>query len=292
MRRESKIGRSFGSIQYSDTARVLLEVGRTIDTIAVQYTNLNIEQITDVTLRLNGTPIISGVNALYFVRQRDFKGIPNSSGMFFIDFYDRDGDDEFNRTFKCLATYVTDQLELAIKVGASVAGQSGVPSLAYSVISRPARPRVVLPIIRQHNWEAGLSGDAPYYNFVKGARIEQIEFFTPFGTNLTNFSVKRDRVEVYNATHQQIVAELKACGTVPQSGYSHFYPGQTGYAADFCETTGTTFELTPTFANAVNVLAIFSTIEDAENPANDPMDVARKLFLTKAQEDLASLSKK
>ena len=275
MLRQWQKGRTFGSLRHGDTARVLMETGRTIETIAIRYKNITIDQIIGVNLKLGGVDIISGVNGAYFIRQRILKNIPNQANMFFIDFYDQDCDDQINRSIKSLATYANgEQLVLEIIIGANTGSQAN-PELSYDVCTSQPRPRVVIPKIKQHNWQAGLSGEAPYNDFVRGPRIEQIEFFTPFTTNLAGMKVKYNNLEVLNMDSQIMLAELEANRAFPRNsalaGYSYFYPMCTGYAIDACRTDGQQFSLTPNFVNAGNVVAIFSTIESADNLAKDPI---------------------
>lgn len=275
MLRQFARGRTFGSLKHGDTARVLMEVGRTIETIQVRYANVTIDQIINVSLKLNGVDIISGVNGAYFRRQRTLKGVPNQDNMFFIDFYDQNCDDQINRSIKCLPTLTTDQLVLEITIGAKTGDQAN-PEIGYDVITGMPRERVIIPKIKQHVWQAGLSGEAPYNDFVKGARIEQIEFITPFTTNLADLKVKFNNITVFEADAKTMLAELEAHGAFPRNSalanYSYFYPMATGYAIDACRTDGQQFSIIPNFVNAGNVVSIFSTIESANNNAIDPME--------------------
>jgi hypothetical protein len=274
MLRQHKKGLTFGSVRHGDTARVLLETGRTIETIAVRFKNITINQIIGVNLKLAGVDIISGVNGSYFIRQRTLKGVPNQENMFFIDFYDQNCDDQINRSIKCLSTFPTEQLILEIAIGSKVGDQAN-PELSYDVITSQPRPRVVVPKIKQHVWQIGLSGEAPYNDFVRGPRIEQIEFFTPFSTNLKDIKIKYNNFEVFNADSTILIAELEAHGANPRhsslEGYSYFYPMLTGYSIDSCRTDGQQFEIAPNFANAGNIVSIFSTIESADNVSLDPL---------------------
>lgn len=275
MLRQFARGKTFGALKHGDTARVLMEVGRTIETIGVRFSNITIDQIINVSLKLNGTEIISAVNGAYFRRQRTLKGVPNQDNMFFIDFYDQNCDDQINRSLKCLPTYLADQLVLEIAIGSKVGDQAN-PEISYDVITGMPRNRVVIPKIKQQIWQAGLSGEAPYDNFVRGPRIEQIEFLTPFVTNLSDLKVKYDNITVFEADAKTMLAELEAHGAFPRNSalanYSYFYPMATGYAIDSCRTDGKQFSIIPNFVQAGNIVTIFSTIESANDITIDPMN--------------------
>lgn len=245
-----------------------LDVGPTYREIVLE-TNLNTDQLTQVTVRLNGDPIID-VTGEDLLMLEAFKQNPALAGRFVIPFADQAVLTPEGQALSELVTMEGDNLVLEIRTAAATAGQitAGLVPTMKAVVNTVSglnpdgtkRQRVILPRIYRNLIEAGATGKNIYKSFNRGPRIRRMHLG---GGYVTHLEIKRDKLtRVDNVSKANMDFLLARELLTPQSGYFHFDPTMYGFAIlDFLQTAGESFEINPTVSTAGAIPILFETVE-------------------------------
>lgn len=253
-----------------------LDVGPTYREIILN-TNLNPDQLTSVTLTLNGDAIYR-VTGLELKMLEAYKQNPDLAGRFVIPFGDNSLVDPGSQNLTELVTMQGDNLVLEIQTGAATAGQISagtVPTMSGLTVTTSGmelvngnlvkKQRKLIPRLYSELIPAGSTGKNVYKNFNRGPRIRRMHMGDGVSTTVTALEIKRDKIvvvdDITKADNDFLLArEL----LTPQTGYFHFDPMMSGYAMfDFLQTEGQSFEINPTVSAAGDIRILWETVEVA-----------------------------
>lgn len=236
------------------------DVGPTYKQITLR-TNLAVEQITQVVLKLNSETIVD-LTAVELNMLQGYKKRQQEDGVIVIPFTDFSQVLIGAQNLTELVTMPNDNLTMIVRTGDATTAQldaSTVPTISGQAMLAPARDRrVVLPRKYSGLIQVGKTGKNVYKNFERGSRILRMHL----KGSVARLEIERDSIKRFEADKVDNDFELKDFGYEPQSGYYHFDPIKTGYAAeDALQTAGNSFEINPFVSSTSDIPTIFEIVE-------------------------------
>jgi len=272
MRQSRKQLDSFNGGGYSNVFTQQLDTGFVYDEIALRLANINIDQVLQIELVLNGDSIVN-VDGQHFKDLDAHFGEAAESGILRIPFKDLSLKTDAGQNLSALATEITDNLVLKVRVGAATQAQidaGSVPGLSGYYFASSYRQRVVLPRIYQENIAIGMSGLNNYKTFETGPAIRRM-FFKDNG-RIDEFRVRRNNQEIVWVMKADNANDLKRQKLNTVANQFVFSPVMTHFGlTDMLQTAGTKLEFLPTVSAAGDIAVVIHTLENAVNPKASPM---------------------
>lgn len=262
------------SIVWGGKTTVPLDTGAVLSDI-ILMTNLNNDQLLQVQIKLGGDVIydLTGedLRMLEEYKDKDYALEPLLDGVFVIPFDDISGRTEDGQNLSGLVTTAQDNLVLILKVAAKTAQQNtdgDVPEISGFIRQRARKTiggelerRTLLPRKYVLDIDASAAGLNNYTTFSRGPRIQRMHMKS---ANITNLTLKHNRLERYNMKTTQNDFMLNRFGRNKQAGYVHFDAIATGFNfMDSLQTAGNSFEIKPTVSAAGNIPVLFEVLEAA-----------------------------
>lgn len=264
---------TFTGVGYGQTAKIVLETGPTINSIGLEATGIDNDQIEHVELLLNGDSIVN-CRGDFFRTLEDFKINTQADGVWLIQFLqERFQTNEGQRSGE-LVTLDSDKLILKVKIGAATAQQGidgTVPTLAgYTETTAGQKVRHWVPQILEDRIEIGATGLNRFKTFPRGARIVGMHIVS---ADVEEFKIKVNGFLEHESTPARNNRLLERADFAPQVGFYHFYPVMTGFGIlDMFRTAVNKLEFQLSMAAAGDVDVIYQMIEWAGDASVDPLD--------------------
>lgn len=256
---------SFNGGGFSSRFTLNMDVGPTYKEIHLR-TNLDNDQLTRITLTLNGDAIVDVTGEeLRMLEGYKYsaKGFTASDGFFVIPLADFTNKSQEGQDLSGLVTLPGDNLVLEIRTAAATASQisgSLVPTMQADAVMGVAQPkRLLLPRLYSELIPVGSTGKNKYRNFPRGPRIRRLHLNGP----VTDLEILRDDVIRFERD-KELQDELLAREELsPQSGWYHFDPLMYHFGiSDMMQTAAAkNFEINPTVSSAGDFSVLFETLE-------------------------------
>lgn len=262
---------------YANAFKVNLDTGATIDEIVLKTENLNIDQVTQVELMLNGSPIVF-IEGAHLVKHFAHNGNDAESNKIRIEFRDYEANTDAGQTLSSLVTLNDENLTLIVRTGAATQAQidgNKVPGLSGYVLQSAARSRrIVRPRIYRTSISANATGEVSHTTFLKGPALKQMYLE---GGNVTRLRVlgaeqPGQTLELFDSTQADNDDDLKRHKKNPVTDTYVFNPVMKGWVMGDAFRTAKYQELDfrPTVSAAGDIPAVFHVLETEGNPRIDP----------------------
>lgn len=286
MRQFTKVLPSFTAVGFGNTARLIMEVGRTFQKIVLDTRDsagnvtVTADEILKVIIQLNGREILN-VSGEQLVMLEKYRGFGVVDGTIVIDYSLPHANSEQGRALSHLVTTPSDNMVLSVELKDKTTNT--VPLLkGYAVQSNNVSPqRVVVPVLVNSSIQIGQTGLNTYRTYVRGPRIVGIHFLDKLaGASthaITDLEIKRDDQTIHNlSTKLSHEAQIRS-GFVPQANYTHFNPVLSkAYIVDTLRTRSNKFEIMPTVRRAGDITALFYQLETEGNVGVDFFELASR----------------
>jgi hypothetical protein len=260
------------SIVWGGKTTIHLETGAVLSDI-VLMTNLDNNQLLQGQLKLEG-------DVIYDLTGEDLRMIEGyknpdaiADGVFIVPFDDLTGRTEDGQNLTGLVTTAQDKLTLTLKIAAATAQQitdGDSPEISGFIRQRgraeintkgDLEERIYVPRKYVLDIDASATGLNNFSTFSRGPRIQRMHMKT---ANITNLTIKHNRIERWNMSTAQNDLMLSRFKRNKQTGYMHFDAIASGFnLMDSLQTAGKSFEIKPTVSVAGNIPVLFETLEAA-----------------------------
>ncbi|MGB1906708.1 MAG: major capsid protein P2 [Spongiibacter sp.] len=257
---------SFNGGGFSSRFTLNMDVGPTYKEIHLR-SNLDNDQLTRITLTLNGDAIVDvtgeELRMLETYKKANIVGWTVPDGLFTIPLADFTNKSQEGQDLSGLVTVPGDNLVLEIRTGAATAQQvtdSLVPTMQADAIMGVAQTkRVLLPRMYSELIPVGATGKNKYRNFPRGPRIRRLHLNGP----VTDLELIRD--DIIRFERDKVLQDylLEREGLAPQVGWYHFDPLMYHFGiSDMLQTAAAkNFEINPTVSSAGDFSVLFETLE-------------------------------
>lgn len=245
-----------------------MDVGPTYKEIHLR-TNLDNDQLTRITLTLNGDAIVDvtgeQLRMLEAYKKANSVGWTVPNGLFTIPLADFTNKSIEGQDLSGLVTVAGDNLVLEVRTAAATAAQvssSLVPTLRADAEMGIAQPqRTLIPRLYSELIPIGATGKNKFRNFSRGPRIRRLHLNGP----VTDLEILRD--DVIRFERDKVLQDylLEREGLAPQSGWFHFDPLMYHFGiVDMLQTAAAkNFEINPTVSSSGDFDVLFETLENA-----------------------------
>ncbi len=258
------------SIVWAGKTTMHIETGAVLSDI-VLMTNMDNDQLLQAQLKLNGDVIydLTGEDLRMIEAYKNPDAI--AAGIFIVPFDDLTGRTEDGQNLTGLVTTAQDKLTLTLKIAAATAQQTNdgdSPEIAGFIRQRgrleiggALEQRVYVPRKYVLDIDASATGLNNFSTFSRGPRIQRMHMKT---ANITNLTIKHNRLERWNMSTAQNDLMLSRFKRNKQAGYMHFDAIASGFnLMDSLQTAGKSFEIKPTVSAAGNIPVLFEVLEAA-----------------------------
>lgn len=256
---------SFNGGGFGSRFTLNMDVGPTYKEIFLR-TNLDNDQLTRITLTLNGDAIVDVDGEqlrMLEAYKHAAKGYTAPDGHFKIPLADFTNKSQEGQDLSGLVTLPGDNLVLEIRTAAATAQQvtdSLVPTMqADAVMGISQGRRVLVPRLYAELIPVGATGKNKYRNFPRGPRIRRLHLNGP----VTQLEIVRDDLTRFDSDKELQDDLLKREGLTPQTDYFHFDPLMYHFGiSDMMQTAAAkNFEINPTVSSAGDFEVLFETLE-------------------------------
>lgn len=251
-------GLAFQNVVQNGVATCLLPIGRTIERIMLQLTNITAgategtSTLKEIRVRANGK-VIYDVRASELFRINAFRGMAQSAGFLSIDFTELTGRDLMDQliggfdTSKGIAQLSLECTTLGAAVNPVINAfvtESDIQGNAGGVMSKMLR----------YPYSAANAGQLPMqipFGSANGAVVKRIHIVEGVADRVTGVVVKQDSNVIYEAPDALNSAHLVEHGRVPQSGiFSVDFTADRNQRNAWNTRDARSIELLPTFSAA------------------------------------------
>ncbi|NRF28093.1 hypothetical protein HRJ45_24210 [Vibrio coralliilyticus] len=219
---------SFTGAGYGEKASLVIPTGPVYEEIFLE-TNLLPEQITRVTITLNGDEIVVLDGQLMKMLEA-YKGLNSTQGFYSIPLADITAKTKNGMRYTALVTEKTDNILLEVEIAPAADGAPDVQLKGHASVSPAQAARIVVPQIKKQTMQA-TSTENEFLDLVSGPLlyVRRMHFASDKITSLEMF---RDYIREYDST--AVVDKMRALRNRRfwQSGYFHFDPIMRGYYLD------------------------------------------------------------
>ncbi|ARC91216.1 hypothetical protein B6A42_02345 [Vibrio coralliilyticus] len=219
---------SFTGAGYGEKASLVIPTGPTYEEIFLE-TNLLPEQITRVTITLNGDEIVVLDGKLMKMLEA-YKGMPSADGFYHIPLADITAKTKNGMRYTSLVTEKGDNILLEVEIAPAANGAPDVQLKGHASVS-PAQPaRVVVPQIKKQTMQATAT-ENEFLDLNSGPllHVRRMHFVSD---KIHTLEVSRDYIREYESTKAVDTMRAKRNRRFWQSGYFHFDPIVRGYYLD------------------------------------------------------------
>ncbi|MGY3687144.1 major capsid protein P2 [Vibrio coralliilyticus] len=219
---------SFTGAGYGEKASLVLPTGPTYEEIFLE-TNLLPEQITRVTITLNGDEIVVLDGKLMKMLEA-YKGMPAADGFYQIPLADITAKTKNGMRYTALVTEKGDNILLEVEIAPAPENSPAVQLKGHASVSPAQAARVVVPQIKKQTMQATAT-ENEFLDLVSGPllHVRRIHFVSD---KIQSVELSRDYIREYDSTAVVDAMRAKRNRRFWQSGFYHFDPIMRGYYLD------------------------------------------------------------
>lgn len=220
---------SFTGVGFGEKASLTIPTGPVYEEIFLE-TNLKPEQLTRVSITLNGDEIIV-LDGLLMKQLEAYKGMPSIDGFYHIPLADITAKTKNGMRYTALVTEDGDNITLEIEVAQKGDGDSSSITLkGHATVSPKQGARVIVPQIKKETMQA-TGTDNEFLNLTSGPLllVRRMHFLSP---EINALEIHRDYIKVYDTTRAVETMRAKRNKRFWQTGMYHFDPIMRGYYLD------------------------------------------------------------
>jgi len=230
---------SFTGVGYGEKASMTIPTGPVYEEIFLE-TNLKAEQITRVSITLNGDEIIV-LDGKLMKSLEAYKGMPAVDGFYHIPLSDITAKTKNGMRYTALVTETGDNIILEVEIAPAANGAPNVVLKGHATVSPQQGARVIVPQIKRQTMQATAT-ENEFMDLVSGPLIlvRRMHFLSE---EVNALEIHRDFIKVYDTTRTVETMRAKRNKRFWQSGMYHFDPIMRGYFIDELFQTNHTNEL-------------------------------------------------
>ena len=219
---------SFTGAGYGEKASLVLPTGPTYEEIFLE-TNLLPEQITRVTITLNGDEIVVLDGKLMKMLEA-YKGMPAADGFYQIPLADITAKTKNGMRYTALVTEKGDNILLEVEIAPAPENSPAVQLKGHASVSPAQAARIVVPQIKKQTMQA-TSTENEFLELVSGP-LQLVRRMHFMSDQVHSLQIYRDFVKVFDASKGLEEMRAKRNRRFWQTGCFHFDPIMRGFYID------------------------------------------------------------
>lgn len=220
---------SFTGTGYGEKATLTIPIGPTYEEIFLE-TNLTAEQLTRVTITLNGDEIVVLDGKLIRMMEA-YKGLAPTDGFFVIPLSDITAKTKNGMRYTGLVTEAGDNITLDVEIASTT--QANPPTVqlqAHATVSEKQPVRLVVPQIKRHSMQA-TSTENEFLD-LPSSPLHHVRRMHFKSDQIHSLQIYRDFVKVHDSTKALETMRGKRNRRFWQPEYYHFDPIMRGFYMD------------------------------------------------------------